>query len=233
MAYKSFDIPAIGPVTIYKRRGARSMRLSVQPTGSIRVTIPTWTPYATGVDFVRSRHQWISQHQVPAQALLQSGQRIGKAHRLLFQPGRTLTSRVRPTEIVISYPADAAPSDAAVQQKARAAALRALRAEAEHLLPQRLQMLAVQHNFTYRSIGVRRLKSRWGSCDQHANIVLNIFLMQLPWHLIDYVLLHELTHTKIMQHGPRFWAAMATVEPKTPDMRKQMRIHQPVLQASI
>ena len=60
--------------------------------------------------------------------------------------------------------------------------------------------------------------------------ILGLFLMQLPWHLIDYVLLHELTHTKYMQHGPIFWAAMNELEPKTKFMRIAMKQHHPILQ---
>jgi hypothetical protein len=89
--------------------------------------------------------------------------------------------------------------------------------------------LAQKHGFEYSSVSVKRLKGRWGSCDQHQNIVLNLYLMQLPWELIDYVLLHELTHTRILRHGPDFWAAMQRVLPNVKAIRKEMKQHQPVL----
>ena len=78
-------------------------------------------------------------------------------------------------------------------------------------------------------MAVKRLKSRWGSCDQHTNIILNIFLMQLPWECIDYVLLHELTHTNVLHHGPDFWLAMTQVLPNVTQLRKAMRDYQPIL----
>jgi predicted metal-dependent hydrolase len=115
--------------------------------------------------------------------------------------------------------------DAVVQEAATKAVLCALRKEAEQHLPERLQDLARLHNFSYRTVSVRQLKSRWGSCDQDKNIKLNLYLMQLPWELIDYVLLHELVHTRVMQHGPVFWSAMADLEPNTPQLRKQIRAY--------
>ena len=230
---KQFEIEDIGSVKVYKRKGSQSLRLSVQPDGGIRVTIPTWAPYASGVNFAKSRRSWIEQHRTPPRQSLRTGKAIGKAHRLLFLrslEAKKITSRVRQTEVVISYPAILEYTDDAVQATARKASIRALKAEAEHLLPQRLADLASKHGFSYRSVSVKQLKTRWGSCDQDQNIILNLFLMQLPWHLIDYVLLHELTHTRVMRHGPPFWAAMSTVLPNVAVARMQIRDYKSVLQ---
>jgi len=80
-------------------------------------------------------------------------------------------------------------------------------------------------------VRIKRLSSRWGSCDSHQNIVLNLYLMQLPWECIDYVLLHELTHTQILRHGAPFWDAMGKLLPNLAAIRKQMRGYHPVLQS--
>ena len=53
--------------------------------------------------------------------------------------------------------------------------------------------------------------------------------MQLPWHLIDYVLMHELVHTEIMQHGPVFWARLEAHMPNARNLRKEINTYQPVL----
>lgn len=231
MAFKQFQVDGLGDIKIYKRKGNRSLRLSVTSGGEVRVSIPTWAPYTAGLTFVQSKQDWIA-GQRPATSLLQSGQAIGKAHRLIFVPRATAAkpaSRLKQTEVIISYPARLTPADPAVQTLARAAGIRALRAQADQLLPQRLAQLAALHDFSYASVSVKQLKGRWGSCDQHQNIVFNLFLMQLPWECIDYVILHELTHTKVLRHGPPFWAAMESVLPRTPELRRQMRGYQPIL----
>jgi hypothetical protein len=114
-----------------------------------------------------------------------------------------------------------------VQKAARSVSIRALRREAEELLPQRLQSLAKAHDFTYGSVAIRQLKGRWGSCSQHSDITLNLFLMQLPWELIDYVILHELTHTKVMRHGPPFWSELEKYAPNARQLRKAILTHRP------
>lgn len=231
MAFKEFSLDDDTTITVYKRAGSRSLRLSVTSTGKIRVTIPSWSPYQAGVQFARTRLSWIRQQQQPA-ALLIADQRIGKAHRLKFVAQTTakrVSSRVITGQIIIGYPAALNYSDKQVQAAAKTACLRALRREAERLLPQRLSALASTHSFSYTSVSVKQLKSRWGSCDQSANIVLNLFLMQLPWELIDYVLIHELIHTKVLHHGPEFWQAFEAVLPNAKQLRSIMREHQPVL----
>lgn len=231
MARKTFVLNDGSQVTIYKRRSNRSLRLSVTPAGEIRVTIPSWAPYRVGLEFAHSKQEWI-RTQTTAPVLLTDGQAVGKAHHLSFMAIEGLakpTSRVSKTVVTVNYPAQSSSAAADVQKIAREACVRALRSQAEKLLPQRLAALAQTHGFEYADVRVKRLKGRWGSCDQHRNIVLNLYLMQLPWELIDYVLLHELTHTKVLRHGPDFWRDMEAVMPRAQKLRRQMRDYQPVL----
>lgn len=231
MASKQFPLDGFGEITIIKRRTNRNIRLSIKPTGDVVVTIPSWTSYASGQRFAESKLDWILQ-QVPERTVLNDGQAIGKAHHLQLSPTRGLQkprSLVSKSSVIVRYPVGMQPDDQAVQTSAELACMRALRIQAEQLLPQRLAQLAEQHDFSYKSVSVKRLKGRWGSCDQHQNIIFNIYLMQLPWECIDYVILHELTHTRIMQHGPVFWDAMQQIIPNLAVIRKQMRSHRPVL----
>lgn len=231
MPSKNFTLDGNLSVTISKRRTNRHLRLSIAPSGQVRVSIPAWAPYSAGLNFARSRQAWIRDQHQPA-ALLKHGQAVGKGHHLQFVPKPAATrtaSRISDTAVVISHPETERPDGLAAQRAAQTACIRALRRQAEQLLPQRLATLASVHGFTYQAVAVKHLKSRWGSCDHQAHIVLNLFLMQLPWELIDYVLLHELTHTRILKHGPDFWRAMGVVLPKTAALKKDLRDYHPVL----
>ncbi len=236
MATKQVELPEIGPVTLYKREGVRTIRLSITSRGQIRVTMPHWIPYEAGLTFARSRRAWILEHRAARGQPLEHGQYIGKSHRLMFEKTPTaakVASRVTASAIYVTYPSVHTSTDASVQASAERASIRALRAQAEASLPGRLSELAELFDFNYRSVQVKRLSGRWGSCDGQKNIVLNLFLMQLPWELIDYVLLHELTHTEIMKHGPDFWASMARVLPDVQLRRVAMRAHRPAVIGSI
>jgi predicted metal-dependent hydrolase len=230
MAYKKFNLDDELEITIYKHRASRSMRLSVAADGSPRLSIPRWIPYKAGLEFAKSRRQWLDS-QLPAKVTLSDGASIGKAHRLYLIPSdcASISTRLDGSQILVKYPRQAELSNASLQSKIEQACIRALRAEANQLLPTRLSDLAKLHDFKYKSLRIKLLKSRWGSCDQHGNITLNLFLMQLPWESIDYVILHELVHTKVFRHGPDFWQALSEVLADVKALREALRSKRPAL----
>ena len=79
------------------------------------------------------------------------------------------------------------------------------RGAARRKLVRRLKYMAGKHGFTYNRVFLRNQRTRWGSCSFKNNISLNIRLMKLPDDLVDYVILHELVHTRVKNHGPQFW----------------------------
>ncbi len=79
------------------------------------------------------------------------------------------------------------------------------RTKAKRHLTQRLNKLAKEHGFKFNRIYIRSQKTRWGSCSHRNNISLNIKLMLVPKDLVDYVVLHELVHTRIHNHSKSFW----------------------------
>ncbi len=230
MPVREITLDGIGTVKFYKRRGAKSMRLSVAGNGDIRVTLPLWAPYKLGRMFVEEKREWLAGHSKPKQTLI-TGQRVGKAHTLLFfrQTIDNPRTRVTSTEINIYIQENQNVSDKDIQLLAQKACVRALISEASKLLPIRLAELAEKHGFEYRSVKIKQLKGRWGSCSQYKDIVLNCYLMQLPWELIDYVILHELTHTRVLAHGAPFWEELGKYVKNLGQIRKTMRTQQPVL----
>jgi predicted metal-dependent hydrolase len=231
MPSKTYQIDNNLNVAVHKRRSARHLRLTIAPDGQVRVSIPYWTPYKIGADFAVSRLEWIKSQRKPAN-LLKDAQAIGKAHHLSFTPDNTqLVPKVRVgvSTVSVKHHASQTASHSAVQAAAKRGCIKALRAQAEQLLPQRLASLSAGQGLEYKSVSIRQLKSRWGSCDGHKNIVLSLFLMQMPWELIDYVILHELTHTKVMRHGPTFWSELEKMLPGAKRLRKQLHAYQPVV----
>ena len=99
-----------------------------------------------------------------------------------------------------------------------------LKKEAKRILPERVRLLANQHKFTISDVKIQSSHTRWGSCSNKQNINLSFYVMLLPSHLIDYVILHELCHTVEMNHSDRFWKLMDEVtDGKTDALRKEMK----------
>ncbi len=232
MATKKIQLEGVGPVTLVKSAQSRNLRLTVTANG-IRVSMPRWTPFSAGKAFAEHHSEWIQRELAkrPA-AQLEAGQRIGKLHYLRFEQildGKPATSRVTGTEVVVRLQHDEHIEDPEVQQRAVTAAARALKREAEQLLPPRLRALSEKHGLGYKSVSVKSLKRRWGSCDNQKNIVFNLYLMDLSWEYIDYVICHELTHTVHMNHGPEFWKLLTQLNPRARDISRQLRNHQPTV----
>jgi predicted metal-dependent hydrolase len=85
------------------------------------------------------------------------------------------------------------------------AALDIDRAKAKEILSRRLNYLSEKYGFTYNRVFIRNQRTRWGSCSHKDNISLNVKLIGLPDELIDYVILHELVHTRFKNHSKQFW----------------------------
>jgi len=103
----------------------------------------------------------------------------------------------------------------------------ALRRSAQSVLPAQLAKLALIHGFQYSNLKIRKSRSRWGSCSTKKSINLSFYLMLLPEHLIEYVLLHELCHTIQMNHSPAFWALLdRCTGNKARELRKEIRKYQ-------
>ena len=97
---------------------------------------------------------------------------------------------------------------------------------ASNYLLNRLDVLAQLHGFRYNRVSIRNQKTRWGSCSSKNNISLNKKILYLPPELIDYVLLHELVHTKIKNHGKEFWRELDKMVPKSKKVDKRLQNYQ-------
>lgn len=232
---KIVTMAGIGQVTLTKRRGSKNIRLSYSSDGEIRVSLPYMVPYEAGLAFIRSKVDWLDKHRPKPAAQINEGSRIGKAHRIMFTISIIASSprvRVANNKIKVILPKDMNSNDSVAQEAAKRGALKALRHEADQLLPQRLDQLAKKHGFTYRSVVTKRLVSRWGSCSQNHDIVLNVFLMQLPWQLIDYVIVHELVHTEHLNHSSGFWQRFEQIMPNARWLRKELKSYPTSVQPS-
>lgn len=232
MAVKIIEVPNIGSVSFQKRRGAKSIRLKVGLNGRVVVTQPFFVPYRTAVHFVQKHADWITQELNTRQVLLQDGHLVGRTHLLRFEyDPLALPAKVRVGAAKITVKHKLPTDDETVQKAAQRGAIRALKQQAEHFLPKRLRDIAAAEGYDYSGCSLKQLTGRWGSCDQDKHITLNIFLMQLPTELIDYVILHELAHTRALHHGPDFWKEFEAHLPDAKKLRSKMKQYQPAVPA--
>ncbi len=235
---KSGDQPLVdaefGDITVRYNARARSVRLRMLPDGSLVVTLPRFASMDHARQLVESSRSdvrlWRKNH-AENHKIYQHGDRVGRSHSVVFMNGSRLVAReVRhELKIVVSLPPDMSETDAEVQKILRPQVARVLQKEARAYLPRRLDYLAKQYGFSYQRVRYGTQKGRWGSCSTSGTISLNVGLMNLDFELIDYVLIHELCHTKQMNHSPKFWQLVETCLPGYKNLRKTLKAVQPVL----
>jgi predicted metal-dependent hydrolase len=96
-------------------------------------------------------------------------------------------------------------------------------AAARNKIVTRLDELSKKYSLPYAGVTVRNQKTRWGSCSIRHTISLNINLARLPGELMDYVIIHELVHTKIRGHGNGFWQRLDMLLGDARGLRSELR----------
>ena len=102
-----------------------------------------------------------------------------------------------------------------------------LQAEAKRVFAERLEIYASKLGVTFKGFALSSASTQWGSCTADGRIRLNWRLMHFALPNIDYVVAHELSHLREMNHGPQFWATVQSLLPEFETARKALRDHEP------
>ena len=219
-----------GEIALRRTSLGRNIRLKLDSRGIISISLPKRAPLFLAKQLLNDSRASIRQSLAKitsAKQTYRDGDIIGKVHRLRVEQDDSVgySHRLDKNELVVFTPV-AAPVDM-VQKTIHEGIAAALRVQAKSYLPRRLKTLADQHGFQYSKLRFSSAGTRWGSCSSERTISLNIWLMQLPFELIDYVILHELSHTRHMNHGEEFWAELASFVPHYKELRRKLKEHHP------
>lgn len=224
MPKTTIDVPNVGTVFITKKRGQRTMRLRVDTKGQVQISMPWLAPRGQAINFILAKIDWIQEQQRDTSFVPYNGMLLGKTLQLLI---RENSNRVRVEyngkQLVVHFAKEYDSTSKTHLIKIEKAIMTALRNESEKILLPRLRELADMYGFSYASSSIKQVIGRWGSCDSKKHITLSIFLIQLPIEFIDYVLIHELSHTVHMNHSQAFWARLELACPEYKQIRKNMR----------
>ena len=222
------DLPSY---TIRVSHRARNISLRMSVAGDLEVVVPRGWDQSLVPDMLHRKRAWIeraakrmdarralleAQTPLPDQICLPP---IGQVWHVEYQA--TSSGRMRLTQradnpLVLS----GSVGDVGLCQ----VALRKWIAhKATQVLVPWLQEISQEEGLAFRKTTIRGQKTRWGSCSSRGTISLNYKLLCLPRPLVRYVLVHELCHTRHMNHSPAFWALVQRKEPDCKELKAQLR----------
>ena len=219
-----------------ERAARRSIGFQVSPQGLV-IRAPRGVTLAQLEASIHEKARWI------AQKLQEQRERAGQAQeqRIVWKDGAVLPflggmltlhlNPVAPRGGSLLAVAEAAwalhlpvlPDASAAQVRAAVAAwwLR----HARNLFTERLHHYAPQLGVEWRSLRLSNARTRWGSAKSDGSIMLNWRLLHCRLPVLDYVVVHELSHLRVMDHSPRFWAVVAEATPDYAALRAELREH--------
>ena len=231
---KEITVAGIGRINFIKNRKAKYVRISVRSGEPVRVSVPFWVSYNEAEKILLEKFQWVKS-KVAITKLEEEKKTVfffnsefsTKKHKLVIYP--TLSEKFYfkiSAGIISAYiPKSKFIGEPEIQAQVRSAVVEALRIEAKEYLPGRVNELAGKFKLDYSKTTVKNLKSQWGSCSRRKNINLNLHLMRLPYDLIDYVILHELAHTKFMNHSTKYWSFLNLILPGAKVYNKKLKTY--------
>ncbi|HET7630194.1 MAG TPA: SprT family zinc-dependent metalloprotease, partial [Candidatus Saccharimonadales bacterium] len=223
-----------GRINIRRTNLSRSIRLRLLPDGRLSATMPRRAPLYLLKSLINdSRHELKRQVDdiKSRQTIYRHAQAIGRSHRLIIehhaidQPNGRLSGQTLLVKLPDDWPVEAP----AAQDFIRSWCLKALKKEARSYLPRRLKYLADHFGFDYLKIRYGNPKGRWGSYSSNGTVSLNVALMNLPLEVVDYVLIHELCHSRHPHHQTSFWQEVEACLPDYKNLRRQLKNHSPYL----
>lgn len=211
----------------------RFVRIRVTEAGEVRASLPKRAPLYMVHELLDSSRAEIRKLVAAQKARLpryEDGEQVGHSHRLHVRYATNISeprARVAGQTIDIVLPVSYQNDSEAAQPFLAAQVRKALKREAQAYLPRRLRHLADMYGFSYERERFGNQKGRWASCSSTGTISMNVALMNLPFELIDYVLIHELAHTRQMNHSPAFWSIVESCMPDYKVRRKALKNENP------
>lgn len=204
---------------------ARYAKLQIRPYGGLEVVIPPRFPRAE-IPFLVAKHADWARHQLDKQARLRRSIRLPQHLDLAFDNSSTPV-RYAGQSLAFNFDlfSDLSPQAVVIEgssQQEQIGALRAwIRRRARELLPQLLHEVSQQTGLEFKRVTIRSQKTRWGSCSSRGQISLNDQLLFLPAPTVEYLMIHELCHTRHLNHSRDFWHL---VESRCPDYRNHEKL---------
>lgn len=223
------------PVAVKYSDRARRMRMTLSAEGSLTVTLPRRTSRTAMEEFIRTSLPWIertlfklslkSRRKVPERPVFPVDFTFpvtAEHFPIRYEWHDVCWIGVREEDRAILVTGKVLDPDSVHE-----ALIGYLIRKAGPVLESRLRNLAAEYGFSIGKVSIRFQRGRWGSCSRARDISLNAQMLFLQPEEVHYVLIHELCHTREMNHSARFWQEVEKYCPDYVRIRKALKQNRP------
>jgi predicted metal-dependent hydrolase len=189
---------------------ARRVRVTVDPDGTVTVTLPRKAPERAAAEAVKELAPWIARRR---RVLASAAAEVARTPGTVPYLGATLTLQPQQDRTRVHRRGDALLVPA---HDPRPAIERFYRRAARAEVAPRLDAATARAGSAYTALTIRGQRTRWASCSTTGAMSFNWRLLLAPAEILDYVVEHEVCHLEVMDHSPRFWGLL---ESRVPDWR--------------
>jgi predicted metal-dependent hydrolase len=236
----TFGATTVPYVVVRSRRRRKTMSITLHAEHGVRVAVPARTASWVVRAFVEKRARWIVRttleaKQRPAPLRFVAGEALpylGEQLQILREPcdaaqGRLRDERRRVTVALEGEVLRIAVPDELDETARREGVHRAVagwyRERAQEHLAERVTLWGRRLGYSATKVLAREQRTRWGSCSADGTLRFNWRLIMAAPELIDYVVVHELTHTRVRNHSAEFWAELTKTMPDHRSRRSRLR----------
>jgi predicted metal-dependent hydrolase len=199
------------------RSRRRTIAVIVEQDGKVTVRAPLRLSEKKIQEFVESHEKWIIKNKTRIEAVPKPLFRQYKEGEVFSYLGKTYSLKVvdhqRPALLFTGVHFQIATS---ALPKAKESFSKWYRKQAAVVLSERVQKYAQIYGYRYHKVRISSARTRWGSCSSNGTLSFTYRLVMAPLEVVDYVVMHELVHTKIRNHSKTFWNR---VEEHMPDYK--------------
>jgi len=210
----------------------KTVGISVHPDLSVTVRAPIGTSIEKIREFVHRRASWINktwkdfEQYLPKQPERryisgETNRYLGRQYRLKIEQGENNSVKCMRGFLLVTTKENPTPEQAKLLLEDW------YRHHAKNVFQERLMVChekVLREGIPLPALLIRKMVSRWGSYSSKGRITMNLALIKTPKECIDYVIIHELCHHKVMHHGPKFWKLLHRLMPDFEERRKKLKM---------
>lgn len=203
------------------RKDLKRVAITVHEDGSVSVTAPHEAPEEKVFETVRRRADWIlGKQELVRQRSKPGSEKEWVSGEGITYLGRTYRLKIQGSEVALKAGVLHAP-----KEKTQEAVTTWFKDRALKKYEERLKQWAPRLPVTHTNLILGDQKGRWGSCDKHGVLRINWRAIIAPLRIVDYILVHELSHLKHPDHSQHFWKLVISVMPDYEERKDWLRIH--------